>query len=109
MRNLQGGYCFTKVDLTNAYNQIKLSPESQKRLALSSHQGVLLQMLLLFGIKSVPGYFQESMEQLTRDLHGVAVYMEDILVSGKNTQEHLENLRALFRHLDERGLCYKPE
>ena len=34
------------------------------------------------------------MEQLTRDLHGVAVYMDDILVSGYNAQEHLEDFRA---------------
>ena len=57
MRNVQGRYCFTKVDLADAYNQIKLAPESQKRLALSTHRGVVLvlQMGLPFGIKSVPG------------------------------------------------------
>jgi len=31
MRKLSGGYFFTKVDLADAYNQIKLSPESQKK------------------------------------------------------------------------------
>ena len=64
-------------------------------------------MQLPFRIKSVSGYFQEIMEQLTRDLCGVAVYMDDILVSGNNAQEHLENLRALFRCLNEKGLRYK--
>ena len=44
------------------------------------------------------------MEQLTRDLRGVVVYMDDVLVSGSSAQEHLENLRALFRHLNEKGL-----
>ena len=43
MRKLSGGYGFSKVDLADAYNQIKLGPESQKRLALSTHRGVLLQ------------------------------------------------------------------
>ena len=61
-------------------------------------------MQLPFGIKSAPGYFQEIMEQLTRDLRGVAVYMDDILVSGNNAQEHLGNLRVLFRRLNEKGL-----
>ena len=37
---MQDGYCFTKVDLADAYNQINLAPESQKRLALSTHGGV---------------------------------------------------------------------
>ena len=63
-------------------------------------------MRLPFGIKSAPGYFQEIMEQLTRDLRGVAVYMDNILVSGNNAQKHTKNLKALFRCLNEKGLCY---
>ena len=74
MRKLGRGYCFSKIDLANAYNQIYLSPDSQKKLALSTHKGVLLQKRLPFGIKSAPGYFQEIMEQLTQNLRGVAVY-----------------------------------
>ena len=81
--------CFTKVDLADAYNQIKLTLESQKRLAVITHLGVLLQKRLPFGIKSAPGYFQEIMEQHTRNLQGVVVYIDDILVSGNNAQEHL--------------------
>ena len=51
MRKLGRGYCFSKIDLANAYNQICLSPDSQKKLALSTHKGVLLQKRLPFGIK----------------------------------------------------------
>ena len=50
----------------------------------------------------MPGYFQEIMEQLTKDMCGVAVYMDDILVSGNNAQVHFENLMTLFRHLNEK-------
>ena len=104
MRKLGRGYCFSKIDLANAYNQICLSPDSQKKLALSTHKGVLLQKRLPFGIKSAPGYFQEIMEQLTQNLRGVAVYFDDILVSGDNAKDHLMNLRALFKRLEEKGL-----
>ena len=103
-RNLRGGYCLTKIDLANAYNQIKLAPERQKRLALSTHQGVLLQMRLPFGTKSMHGYFQEIMEQLIEDLCGVAFYMDDLLVSVNNEQMYFESLRALFEWLNGKGL-----
>ena len=46
MRKLGGSYYFSKLDLADAYNHIDLAPESQKRLALSTHKGVLLQTLL---------------------------------------------------------------
>ena len=98
-------YGFTKIDLADAYNQIMLGPESQKRLALSTHRGVLLQRRLPFGISSAPAHFQEIMDQLTSDLKGVAIYVDDILVSGASVAEHLDNLRALLQCLqDKEGL-----
>eukprot|EP00731_Ephydatia_muelleri_P006745 Em0003g993a len=109
MRKLGGGYGFTKIDLADAYNQIMLAPDSQKRLALSTHRGVLLQMRLPFGITSAPGYFQEIMDQLTSDLRGVAVYIDDILVSGTTASEHLQNLRALLHRLENKGLRCRLE
>ena len=104
MQKLSGGYCFSKIDLADAYNQIKLGPESQKRLALSTHRGILLQTRLPFGISSAPGYFQEIMDQLTRDLSGVAVYLDDLLVSGATAKDHLQNLQALLQRLQDKGL-----
>ena len=109
MHKLGGSYCFTKIDLADAYNQVKLAPASQKRLALSTHRGVLLQMRLPFGIKSAPGYFQEIMDNLTKDLPGTTAYLDDILVSGKDAEDHLHNLRLLLKRLDEKGLRCRLE
>ena len=80
VQRLSGGCYFTKIDLADTYNQILLGLESQKRLALTTHQGVLLQQSLPFGFSSASEYFQEIMDQLTCDLPGVAVYMDDILM-----------------------------
>ncbi|KII63940.1 hypothetical protein RF11_10840 [Thelohanellus kitauei] len=103
LRQLNGYHYFTKVDLANAYNQIRLSPDSQKRLAISTHRGVFLQARLPFGIKSAPGYFQEIMSKVTAGLQGVAVYLDDILVTGSDDSSHLKNLDNLLRRLDECG------
>ncbi|KAL5503296.1 hypothetical protein EMCRGX_G010223 [Ephydatia muelleri] len=81
MRKLSGGYGFSKVDLADAYNQIN----------------------------SAPGYFQEVMDKLTADLQGVIVYLDDILVSGATASNHLQNLRALFLRLQEKGLKCRLE
>ena len=42
------------------------------------------------------------MDQLTSGLKGVAVYMDDLLVSGADARQHLKNLRALLHRLQER-------
>ena len=44
------------------------------------------------------------MNQLTSDLPGVAVYLDDILISGKTAEDHLNNLRRLLKRLNDRGL-----
>ena len=61
-------------------------------------------MRLPFRIASAPGYFQKIMTQLTSDLKGVAVYLDGILVSGKNAEDNLENLRQLLQKLHDHGL-----
>ena len=109
MQKLGGGFGYTKIDLADAYNQIKLSPESQRKLALSTHRGVLLQQRLPFGIKSAPGYFQEIMDNLTKDLPGVAVFQDDVLVSGPDASGHLSNLRGLLTRLNDKGLRCRRE
>ena len=44
------------------------------------------------------------MDQLTSDLCGVAVYLDDLLVSGANAKQHLQNLCAVLQHLLDKGL-----
>ena len=109
MRRLSGGFGFSKVDLADAYNQIVLSDDSRRKLALSTHQGVLLQNRLCFGISSAPGYFQEIMDKLTADLTGVSVFLDDILVSGHDAPSHVNNLRRLLQRLSDNGLKCRLE
>ena len=102
MQKLGGGFGYTKTDLADAYNQIQLAPESQRRLALRTHRGILLQQRLPFGIKSAPGYFQEIMENLTSDLPGVAVFQDDMLVGGQDANDHLSNMKRLLTRLNDK-------
>ena len=110
IRKLSGSKFFTKIDLADAYNQMRLAPESQRRLALSTPRGVFLQSRLPFGISSAPGYFQEIMDKLTSDLPGVVVYLDDILIGGTTEEEHLQNLKITLQKLQDNGLkCNKEK
>jgi len=104
MRRLGGGYGFTKIDLADAYKKVRLGPKSRERLALSTHPGVLLQNVLPCGINSAPGYVQQVMDEITSDLPGVAVFLDDILCSGATAEAHLQNLRRLLKRLRDKGL-----
>ena len=61
-----------------------------------THRGVLLQNRLPFGISSASGYLQGITGQLISDLCGIAVYLDDLVVSDANAEDHLQNLCALL-------------
>ena len=50
------------------------------------------------------GYLQKIMDDITKDLPGVAVYLDDIVVSNKNAEDHLHNFKQLLQQLSENGL-----
>ena len=78
-------------------------------LALSTHRGVLLKNVIAVWDQVRARILSGNMEQLIRDLCGVAVYIDNILVKGNNAQEYLETIRTQFRSLNEKGLCCNVE
>ena len=60
IRKLGRDYGITKIDLADAYSQVRFGPESHKHLTLSTHRSVLLQNVHPFGILSAPGYSKRS-------------------------------------------------
>lgn len=57
-----------------------------------------------FGITSAPEFFQREMSALLSGLEGVVCHIDDILVYGKNQQEHDECLDAVFKRLADAEL-----
>lgn len=101
---LQGGELFTKLDMSNAYNQLILDEQSQLLCVWSTHIGTLKMKRLPFGVKPAAAIFQKVMETLLRDIPFVVVYQDDITVSGRNLAEHLKNLKAVLGKLQQAGL-----
>ncbi|XP_055904054.1 uncharacterized protein K02A2.6-like [Eupeodes corollae] len=95
---LRGGKLLTKIDPSGAYIQIELDDESKEMAVINTPFGLYQYQRLPFGISSEPGEFQNIMEQLFADLP-VAVYLDDIVVSGKDDMEHLQTLKEVFGRL----------
>ena len=62
-----------------------------------------------FGLRNASQTFQRFIDEVVRDLPGVFVYIDDILVASSNEKEHEQHLQALFKRLDEHGLIISPE
>ena len=61
-------------------------------------------MRLPFGISSAPGIFQRNIESLLQGIPQVVVRIDNILVSSKTRQNHLEHLKKVLAWLDKAGI-----
>ncbi|XP_046555656.1 uncharacterized protein K02A2.6-like [Haliotis rubra] len=104
---LGGGEEFTKLDLSQAYQQIKLEENSKKYVTINTHKGLYRYNKLPYGVSSAQGIFKRSMENLLRGLPRVLVRVDDILITGRNRKEHLATLDKVLQRLAEAGLKLK--
>jgi len=100
---LSGGEAFTKLDLTAAYNQLEVTEETSKLLAWSTHKGIYLLKRLPFGTKPACAIFQRTMEKVLQGIKNVINFIDDIVITGANKEEHLKNLKEVFKRLSQAG------
>ena len=106
---LSGGTSFSKLDLSQAYQQLVLDDESKQYTVINTHRGLFRYNQLPFGIASAPGIFQRTMEGLLGGFPHVFVYLDDILVTGTSEEEHLKNLEIVLQRLHSASLHLKKE
>ena len=81
-----------------------MDEESQKLLTINTHKGLFRCNRLLFGVSSASGLWQKNIEQVLQGLTGVQCILDDMLITGANETEHLNNLRKVLKRLREHGL-----
>ena len=75
----------------------------------NTHKGLYRHNKLPFGIASTPAIFQQTMEKILQGLPCVTVYIDDILITGRNDKLHLEALEKVLDRLHEYGLRLKKD
>lgn len=91
-----GGQEFTKLDLSQAYQQLELETESRKYTTINTHRGLFQYNRLAYGISSASGIFQRIMENIVQGISQVVVRIYDILVTGTDRSDHLRNLASVW-------------
>lgn len=98
---LKGFRYFTKIDLVSAYYHIPLHEDSREITTFWSPLGVLRYKRMLFGINCAPEIFQRTMEELIGIVPGVVIYLDDILISGIDIEDHDKKLNKIEVLLQE--------
>lgn len=112
LSNVRRGKYFSKIDLTSAFWQIEVEPESQSRLTFAvPNRGTYRFVRMPFGIKNAPATLARLMDRvLGFDLEpNVFVYLDDIIVVSDTFEEHLNLLQQIGHRFSNAGLTISLE
>src|SRR5678815_1400655 len=107
--SLGGNTVFTSVDLLDAYNALEIEEETQKLMAFRTRKGLWCPTRLMFGHKNAPSIYARTMTMALNHMLGpvAQVYLDDVLILGRNVTEHFENLKKVLTVFRENKLRIK--
>ena len=100
---------FSKLDANSGFWQIELAPESAKLTTFITPFGRYYFNRLPFGITSAPECFQKRMSEILRGCEGVVGLVDDVLVHGRNAEEHHGRVMAVLETLKNAGVTLNKD
>ena len=107
--NLGNVKIFTTLDATSGFYQTKLAEESTWLTTFNTLFGRYKFERLPFGIVSAPEVFQRNLAQTFEDIEGCEVIVDDLLVWGKDEEEHNQRLKKVLERAAEVDLRFNKE
>ena len=104
---------FSTLDLAAGFWQIKMSNSSKEKTAFVTQNGLFEFQVMPFGLTNAPAVFQRLMQKVVSDLNPpegpdfVGVYVDDLLISSRTFEEHLDHLCRVMSRLRSANLKLK--
>ncbi|KAJ1126815.1 hypothetical protein NDU88_005221 [Pleurodeles waltl] len=109
LEKLSGAVWFSKIDLALGYHQVVLEEDSRHYTAFNMPFGTFQFCRMPFGLASAASVFQCVMSQLLREVEGVLVFQDDVLIFAKQLTEHDTVLRLVLKVFEENGVVVKED
>ncbi len=111
LEQLRQAKYYTKLDLRNAYNLIRIREGDEWKTAFSTTSGHYEYLVMPFGLANSPSVFQAFMNDIFRDMldRWVIVYIDDILIYSDTQEEHIRHVRSVLKRLLQHQLYVKGE
>jgi hypothetical protein len=98
---LAGAQVFSKIDLRFGYHQIKICAEDIPKTTFTTRYGLFEYLVMSFGLTNALAHFMylmNSIFMLELDKF-VMVFIDDILIYSRSTEEHEEHLQIVVQRL----------
>jgi len=98
---------FTKLDLCWGFNNVRIKPGDEWKVAFQTNRGLFEPLVMFFGMTNSPATFQTMMNNIFQDLIAediMVVYLNDILIFTRTEEEHVKAIRQVLQVLQEHKL-----
>jgi hypothetical protein len=108
---ITGSTIFTKIDLRNAYNQLRVRAGDEWKTAFTTKYGLYETLVMNFGLCNAPAFFQAWMNHIFHDILNVyvLVYLDDIIVYSTCKEDHVRHVREVLRRLHAQNCFVRLE
>ena len=106
-----GAKFFMKLDITWAFNNVRIKEGDQWKAAFKTNFGLFEPMVMFFRMCNSPATFQSMMDHIFKDkIHHkwVIVYMDDILIFSKMKEDLEWIMKIVLKKLHDNDLYLKP-
>ena len=109
LAHLSGATLFSKLDANCGFWQVPLAERSRHLTTFITPFGRYYFCKLPFGICSAPEHFQRRMSAILDGHEGVLCHMDDVIIFGKNQQEHDSRLHAALKTIQAAGVTLNKD
>ena len=108
---LQGASYFSKIDLRVGYHQLRARDQEIQKTTFQTRYGHFEFLVMPFGLTNAPTMFMALMNRVFAPCLDkfIIVFIDDILVYSKSTEEHADHLRTSLQLLRIHQLYAKIE
>ena len=99
LATLAGGQKLTQLDLSQAYQQVRLAEQAKQYVVVNTHNGLFRYICLPYGLASAPGIFHRVMESKIMELSlqsGCNLWGNRLVVPHQGCQQLLQELHEAY-------------
>jgi hypothetical protein len=108
---LQGAQVFSKVDLHLGYHQVRVKEDDIPKTCFRTRYRHYEVLVMPFGLTNALAIFVDTMNKVFHDYldQFIVVFIDDILIYSRTSEEHEEHLRKALERLRREKLYAKLE
>ena len=108
---LAGARIYTKLDVSGAYNLVRVKKGDKHKLAFRTRYGLFEPLVMQFGTTNAPADFQGYINDTIQEAldRFASAYLDDLLIYSNSIKDHEEHVKWIMARLLKAGLYLKPD